>query len=296
MNPSLPMQGPGVVKNSTNPLINNSHLPAPSHKINSQWAALNTNPDLQQTLCKAAAAGHLTQEQLQSFGAYMKNSASTYTMFQLELQARLIQSTLQIYIYLRLKLVKASKNSHSYLNIRSLRSIKLSASLSLISLTKNLIDLIRKVSENQTILKYLRSLPRLKRRFRTKQKDKEDFLEDSGGGSDGSSETVKRSLVVPWLMVTEVNFEDERKNFLEELDEIKCLIQTISWIGQKAVDLLDDLSNLTVISPSLNRSLEQWMMVSDSLSLLNCLTGYAITSFDRADVWRLGCWTRLEMI
>ncbi|KAI8452673.1 hypothetical protein BY996DRAFT_6415307 [Phakopsora pachyrhizi] len=87
MNPSLPMQGPGVVKNSTNPLINNSHLPAPSHKINSQWAALNTNPDLQQTLCKAAAAGHLTQEQLQSFGAYMKNSARTYTMFQLELQA-----------------------------------------------------------------------------------------------------------------------------------------------------------------------------------------------------------------
>ncbi|CAH7666532.1 hypothetical protein PPACK8108_LOCUS886 [Phakopsora pachyrhizi] len=49
-----------------------------------------------------------------------------------------------------------------------------------------------------------------------------------------SSETVKRSLVVPWLMVTEVNFEDERKNFLEELKEIKGLIQTISWIGQTA--------------------------------------------------------------
>ncbi|KAI8458406.1 hypothetical protein BY996DRAFT_8684823 [Phakopsora pachyrhizi] len=68
------MQGPGVINNSTNPLINNSHLPAPSHPINSQWAALNTNPDLQQTLCQAAAAGYLTQEQLQLFGAYMKNS------------------------------------------------------------------------------------------------------------------------------------------------------------------------------------------------------------------------------
>ncbi|CAH7674961.1 expressed protein [Phakopsora pachyrhizi] len=87
MNPLLPMQGPGVVNNSTKPLINNPHLPAPSHMINSQWTALNTNPDLQQTLCKAEAAGHLTQEQLQSFGAYTKNSASTYTMFQLELQA-----------------------------------------------------------------------------------------------------------------------------------------------------------------------------------------------------------------
>ncbi|KAI8450109.1 hypothetical protein BY996DRAFT_8553429 [Phakopsora pachyrhizi] len=87
MNPSLPMQGPGVVNNSTKPLINNPHLPAPSHIINSQWTALNTNPDLQQTLCKAEASGHLTQEQLQSFGAYTKNSASTYTMFQLELQA-----------------------------------------------------------------------------------------------------------------------------------------------------------------------------------------------------------------
>ncbi|KAI8457862.1 hypothetical protein BY996DRAFT_8685093, partial [Phakopsora pachyrhizi] len=163
----------------------------------------------------------------------------------IESTIRLIQSTLRIYIYLRLKLVKASRNSHSSLNIRSLRSVKLSVSLSLISLTKNLIDLIRTVSENQTILKYLRSLPRLKRRFRTKQKDKEDFLEDSGGGSDGSSETVKRSLVVPRLMVTEVNFEDERKNFSEELDGIKGLIQTIGRIGQTAVDLLDDLSNLT---------------------------------------------------
>ncbi|KAI8457861.1 hypothetical protein BY996DRAFT_6884486 [Phakopsora pachyrhizi] len=38
------------------------------------------------------------------------------------------------------------------------------------------------------------------------------------------------------------------------------------------------------------------MMVGDCLSLLNCLTGYAITSFDRADVWRLGRRTRLEMI
>ncbi|CAH7672482.1 hypothetical protein PPACK8108_LOCUS7294 [Phakopsora pachyrhizi] len=152
------------------------------------------------------------------------------------------------------------------------------------------------VSENQTILKYLRSLPRLKRRFRTKQKDKEYFLEDSGGSSDGSSETVKRSLVVPWLMVTVVSFQDERKNFLVELNEIKGLIQTISWIGQTAVDLLDNPSNLTVISPSLNRSLERWMMVSDSLSLLNCLIGYPITLFDRADVRRLDCWTRLEMI
>ncbi|CAH7672598.1 hypothetical protein PPACK8108_LOCUS7412 [Phakopsora pachyrhizi] len=105
-----------------------------------------------------------------------------------------------------------------------------------------------------------------------------------GGGSDRSSETVERSLVVLWQMVTEVNFEDEKKYVLEELDEIK------------AVDLLDDLSNPTVISPSLNRSLEQWMIVSDSLSLLNCLTGYAINSFDIAEAWTLGHWTRLEMI
>ncbi|MBW0468066.1 hypothetical protein O181_007781 [Austropuccinia psidii MF-1] len=87
MNPSFPIQRPGMVNNPTAPLATDPHLLNASHPASNQWAALNTNPDLQRTLCKAAAAGQLNPEQTASFAAYMKGNPSVLKIFQLELQA-----------------------------------------------------------------------------------------------------------------------------------------------------------------------------------------------------------------
>ncbi|KNZ44351.1 hypothetical protein VP01_924g3 [Puccinia sorghi] len=88
MNPSFPIQQPSPLINSpSTTIIDNNNLPPNQQPLQSQWAALNTNPDLQRTLCKAAAAGQLNQDQLMSFGAYMKGNPNAAKMFQIELQA-----------------------------------------------------------------------------------------------------------------------------------------------------------------------------------------------------------------
>ncbi|KAG0150853.1 hypothetical protein CROQUDRAFT_668211 [Cronartium quercuum f. sp. fusiforme G11] len=89
MNPSFPVQRPpSALANHVPQLSNDLHQPViAQHDPTSQWAALNTNPGLQRTLCKAAANGQLNQDQMASFSSYMKGNAAAFKMYQLELQA-----------------------------------------------------------------------------------------------------------------------------------------------------------------------------------------------------------------
>jgi hypothetical protein len=101
MNPSFPIPRPGVVS-SPAPLLSDPSLslslgsPQPAALgVQNQWATLNTNLDLQRTLCKAAAAGQLSSDQLLSFSAYVKGNPSAAQMFQLELHAHQQQQLAQ---------------------------------------------------------------------------------------------------------------------------------------------------------------------------------------------------------
>ncbi|KAI9621978.1 hypothetical protein H4Q26_015416 [Puccinia striiformis f. sp. tritici PST-130] len=96
MNPSFPIQRPGVVNSPSAPLITDPHLSNPPQPVPAtQWATLSTNIELQRTLCKAAAAGQLNQDQMVFFTAFMKNHQSTLKMYQLEVQANQQQQIVQ---------------------------------------------------------------------------------------------------------------------------------------------------------------------------------------------------------
>ncbi|POW13823.1 hypothetical protein PSTT_03460 [Puccinia striiformis] len=96
MNPSFPIQRPGVVNSLSAPLITDPHLSNPPQPVPAtQWATLSTNIELQRTLCKAAAAGQLNQDQMVFFTAFMKNHQSTLKMYQLEVQANQQQQIVQ---------------------------------------------------------------------------------------------------------------------------------------------------------------------------------------------------------